>query len=70
VWASAVLKLFLQLLVCLSLSLRLMALVAHLRRAWRGSAPPASEGQALAQAFRRELHRRGQLPGLPLARPD
>ncbi len=64
------LKLCLQLLVCLSLALRLLGLAAHLRRAWRGAPPPRPEGKLLAQAFRQELRRRGQLPELPLARPD
>ena len=64
------LKLCLQLLVCLSLALRLLALAAHLRRAWRGAPAPRAEGRALAQAFRQELRRRGQLPELPLPRPD
>lgn len=67
---SAVLKLCLQLLVCLSLALRLIALAAHLRRAWRGSPTPHGEGRALARAFRAELLRRGQLPAQPLAPSD
>jgi hypothetical protein len=65
-----VLKLCLQLLFCLSLALRILAMVGHVRRAWRGSPPAPAEGRALAQAFRQELRRRGQLPDLPLARPD
>jgi hypothetical protein len=64
------LKFCLQLLVCLSLGLRMVTLVAHLRRAWRAAPAPRPEGRALAQAFRQELQRRGQLPGLPLAPPD
>jgi hypothetical protein len=60
----------LQLLVCLSLALRLLALAAHLRRAWRGAPAARPEGRALALAFRQELRRRGQLPELPVARPD
>ena len=64
------LKLCLQLLVCLSLALRLLALAAHLRRAGRGAPAARPEGRALALAFRQELRRRGQLPELPVARPD
>jgi hypothetical protein len=63
----AVLKLCLQLLVCLSLALRLLALWRHLRQAWR--APSAPEIR-LAADFRAELRRRGLLSSPPLAWPD
>jgi hypothetical protein len=72
----AVLKACLQLLVCLSLAVRLIALASHLRRAWQGSPPPQARGRApaagaaLAGAFRDELRRRGLLADLPLRRPD
>jgi hypothetical protein len=63
----AVLKLCLQLLVCLSLALRLLALWRHLRQAWRAPVPPEN---GLAADFRAELRRRGLFSGPPLARPD
>jgi hypothetical protein len=64
------LKFCLQLLFFLSLAVRVVALARHLRRAWRGSPPPLSSGNLLAQAFQRELRRRGQLLDLPLSQPD
>lgn len=53
------LHLTLQLLVCLTLVLRGLALFGHLRRAWQADRPsPARE-------FQRELRRRGLLVTLP-----
>jgi hypothetical protein len=54
-----VLKLCLQLLVCLTIALRALMLFGHLRRLWR------EEGQSLASEFRHELRRRGLLAPLP-----
>jgi hypothetical protein len=48
-----VLKLCLQLLVCVVIALRVLALFDHLRRAWIAD--------SLAGEFRRELRRRGLL---------
>jgi|694.fasta_scaffold00246_11 hypothetical protein len=65
---SMVLKLFLQLLVGLSIGLRLLALGRQLRRQWLHDGRSASRpGQrsGLAGDFRRELHRRGLLTPLP-----
>ena len=59
------LKLCLQLLVCLSLLLRLVALGRHLRRAWHGD-----PGRRLAADFRAELRRRGLLNAPPLPQAD
>lgn len=67
------LKLCLQLLVGLSIGLRLLALGRHLRRAWLHEgrpAPGSGERSALAGEFRRELKRRGLLTPLPLAPAD
>lgn len=64
------LHLCLQLLVVLSLALRLLALARHLRHAWRGSPLPDAGGRRLAADFRMELRRRGLLSSPPLARPD
>jgi hypothetical protein len=55
-----VLKLCLQLLVCLTLGLRAVALFGQLRRAWMAD--------ALAAEFRRELRRRGLLMPTPVRR--
>jgi hypothetical protein len=66
-----VLKLCLQLLVGVSIALRLLALGRHLRRIWlhdgrrSGSAAGPSGAPSLAGEFRRELRRRGLLPALP-----
>ncbi len=57
---AAVLKLCLQLLVCLTLGLRAVALFGQLRRAWMAD--------ALAGEFRRELRRRGLLMPTPVRR--
>jgi hypothetical protein len=57
-----VLKPILQLLVCLTIGLRCMALFDQLRRAW------IADG--LAVEFRRELHRRGLLVATPTPRGD
>jgi len=54
-----VLKLFLQLLVCLTIGLRGLALFGHLRRVWMAD--------ALASEFRRELCRRGLLMATPIS---
>ena len=54
---SGVLKLTLQLLVCLTIALRCVALFGHLRRAW------IADG--LAGEFQRELRRRGLLISSP-----
>ena len=51
------LKLTLQLLVCLTIGLRCLALFGHLRRAW------IAEG--LSAEFHRELRRRGLLIATP-----
>jgi hypothetical protein len=55
-----VLKLCLQLLVCLTIGLRGLALFGHLRRVWMAD--------ALASEFRRELRRRGLLMATPARR--
>jgi hypothetical protein len=68
-----VLKLCLQLLVGLSIGLRLLALGRQLRRAWLHEGrrePSPGERSALASEFRRELKRRGLLPPLPLTPAD
>jgi hypothetical protein len=57
-----VLKPILQVLVCLTIGLRCMALVDQLRRAW------IADG--LAAEFRRELRRRGLLVATPSPRAD
>jgi hypothetical protein len=57
-----VLKSILQLLVCLTIGLRCIALFDHLRRAW------ITDG--LAVEFRRELRRRGLLDATPSPRGD
>jgi len=57
-----VLKPVLQLLVCLAIALRCMALFDQLRRAW------IADG--LAAEFRRELRRRGLLVVTPSPRGD
>jgi hypothetical protein len=57
-----VLKSILQLLVCLTIGLRCMALFNQLRRAW--------VADALAVEFRRELRRRGLLVATPSSRSD
>ena len=57
-----VLKPILQLLVCLTIGLRCMALFDQLRRAW------IADG--LAVEFRRELRRRGLLVATPTPRGD
>jgi hypothetical protein len=62
-----VLKLCLQLLVCLTIALRCLALFGHLRRAWLAD---ARGHRSLAAEFRRELHRRGLLMSPPLRRTD
>jgi hypothetical protein len=54
---SGVLKLTLQLLVCLTITLRCMALFGQLRRAWIAD--------RLAGEFQRELRRRGLLVATP-----
>ena len=54
------LKLSLQLLVCLTIGLRGLALFGHLRRVWMAD--------ALASEFRRELRRRGLLMATPARR--
>lgn len=56
------LKPILQVLVCLTISLRCMALFNQLRRAW------IADG--LAAEFRRELRRRGLLVASPSPRGD
>jgi hypothetical protein len=66
----AMLHLCLQLLVCLSLAVRLLALARHLRHAWRGTPIPDAAGRRLAADFRGELRRRGLLSAPPLAQPD
>lgn len=53
-----VLKLTLQLLVCLTIGLRCAALFGHLRRAWLAD--------GLAGEFQRELRRRGLLINRPV----
>lgn len=53
-----VLKLTLQLLVCLTIGLRCAALFGHLRRIWRAD--------GLAAEFQRELRRRGLLIRRPV----
>jgi hypothetical protein len=65
---SIMLKLSLQLLVGLSIGLRLLALGRHLRRVWRHDGRLAKvQGSrcALAREFRRELQRRGLLSSMP-----
>ncbi len=57
------LKLCLQLLVCLTIALRALMLFGHLRRLWR------EEGHSLAAEFRHELRRRGLLAPLPRISP-
>jgi hypothetical protein len=57
-----VLKPILQLLVCLTICLRCIALFDQLRRAW------ITDG--LAVEFRRELRRRGLLDATPSPRGD
>jgi len=57
-----VLKLTLQLLVCLTIGLRCAALFGHLRRAW------IADG--LASEFQRELRRRGLLIRSPAPLAD
>jgi hypothetical protein len=59
---SGVLKSILQLLVCLTIALRCMALFDQLRRAWTAD--------GLAVEFRRELRRRGLLVATPSPRGD
>jgi hypothetical protein len=54
-----VLKICLQLLVCVTIAMRLLMLFNQLRRAWR------QEGHSLAAEFQSELRRRGLLSGLP-----
>lgn len=56
------LKLTLQLLVCLTIALRCVALFGHLRRAW------IADG--LAGEFQRELRRRGLLISSPAPSVD
>ena len=56
------LKPILQLLVCLTIGLRCMALFNQVRRAW------VADG--LAVEFRRELRRRGLLVATPSPRGD
>ncbi|MCX5957934.1 MAG: hypothetical protein NTW51_16440 [Cyanobacteria bacterium] len=56
------LKSILQLLVCLTIGLRCMALFDQLRRAWM------TDG--LSVEFRRELRRRGLLVATPSPRSD
>lgn len=53
------LKIFLQVLVCITIALRLLMLFNQLRRAWR------EEGHTLAAEFQLELRRRGLLSSLP-----
>ncbi len=61
------LKLCLQLLVCLTITFRCLALFGRLRRAWLAdSLPPAN----LAAVFRRELRRRGLLMSPPVPHSD
>ena len=60
---TAVLKLCLQLLVCLTIAMRALMLFGHLRRLWR------EEGHSLASEFRHELRRRGLLAPLPRISP-
>ena len=69
-WGPAMLKLCLQLLVGVSLALRLLALARHLRHAWRGTPIPDAAGRRLAADFRAELRRRGLLSAPPLPQPD
>jgi hypothetical protein len=57
-----VLKICLQLLVCITIALRAFMLFGHLRRLWR------DEGHSLATEFRHELRRRGLLAPLPRLR--
>lgn len=57
------LKLCLQLLVCLTIALRALMLFAYLRRLWR------QEGHSLASEFHHELRRRGLLAPLPRISP-
>lgn len=64
------LHLCLQLLVAVSLALRLVALGRHVRHAWRGSPIPDAAGRRLASDFRTELRRRGLLSTPPLGQPD
>jgi hypothetical protein len=61
-----VLKLCLQLLVCLTIGLRCLALFGHLRRAWQADA----RARELSAEFQRELRRRGLLLAPPLRRID
>jgi hypothetical protein len=61
---TIMLKLCLQLLVGLSIGLRLLALGRQLRRVWLHDGRPAQRS-GLAGDFRRELQRRGLLTPLP-----
>lgn len=61
------LKLTLQVLFCLTVSLRFAALFGHLSQAWRAE---RRSPRGLAAEFRRELRRRGLLVAPPLSRGD
>jgi hypothetical protein len=57
-----VLKLFLQVLVCITILLRCMVIFGHLRKLWKAD--------GLAGDFRRELRRRGLLVSPPVLSGD
>jgi hypothetical protein len=57
-----VLKLFLQVLVCVTIVLRCMVIFGHLRKLWKAD--------GLAGDFRRELRRRGLLVSPPVLSGD
>lgn len=61
------LKLCLQLLVCLTIVLRCLALIGHFRRVWLADQPSRDR---LSAEFRQELRRRGLLISPPLHQPD
>ncbi len=61
------LKICLQVLVCLLLAMRMAAIFGHLRRAWLGD---SRREPALAAQFRQELRRRGLVLTLPIAEID
>ena len=61
------LKICLQLLVCLLLALRALAVIGSLRRAWLGH---SRREPALAAQFQQELRRRGLLLSPPISEID
>ncbi len=61
------LKICLQVLVCLLLAMRMAAVFGHLRRAWLGD---SRREPGLAAQFRQELRRRGLVLTLPIAEID